>query len=259
MRGRAHNNRKATLFMFENFDKRYNHMPFAAPGDEVTPLELCCIRDNGFWKLHGFINNRWTRIYTGLPEDATECSPTAEYEDGIWKISFIAGGFEKDRRFRLYRMYGIDGEVMPQCFADVGYVRKNQIVFAGRRGAITILESTRKITLQLKEVEYLYRLSYDPFHPNRMLISGQFINGHIFSWIYTPGLKILKNILTDGLVAYKCALYGSECYYAKQGNNFEDRRIVKAQIIDITELNGHNFISETEESVFYNNVLAEFE
>lgn len=247
------------MFDFNASDNRYNHMPFASPDAQGNAGEFCCILTNGLWKLHRFNGTRWKRLKTGLPDDATECGPTAELEDGIWKISFIAGGWDGDRRFRLYRMYGISGTPMAQKFADVGYVRKDQVVYAGRRGPIIIIEPERKITLTLHGVEYLYRVSYDPFRPNRMLISGQYGGGEIFSWTYQPGMKILNNVTADGVAAYKCAFYRDECFYAKREARFEERRIVKAECLDITPLAAADFITETEEFTGNSNTTAEFE
>ena len=245
--------------MFENFDGRYNHMPFAVMNAGGEPEQFCCIKNGEFWKLCHYTGSKWKRVKTGLPADATECGPTAELEDGLWKISFIAGGWEGDRRFRLYRMYGISGTPMAQEFADVGYVRKDQVVSAGRRGPITIIEPERKITLTLHGVEYLYRVSYDPFRPNRMLISGQYGRGEIFSWTYQPGMKLLNNVTADGVAAYKCAFYRDECFYAKREAGFEERRIVKAECLDITPLAAADFITETEEFTGNSNTTAEFE
>lgn len=75
-------------------------MPFVAHGapPDYMPKAFCCLKVGGKWKLHHYENGEWKRVYTGLPEDATECSPTAELVGGRWRISFIAGGHESDRR-----------------------------------------------------------------------------------------------------------------------------------------------------------------
>ena len=88
--------------MFQFTDSRFTHMPFAAVRPDGGAEEFCCIPVDGLWKLYHFTGKKWKRIRTGLPEDATECAPCADFEDGIWKISFIAGGWKGDRRFRLY-------------------------------------------------------------------------------------------------------------------------------------------------------------
>jgi hypothetical protein len=63
-------------------------MPFAAYDGNGSPQEFCCIQRDGLWKLHWLKGGKWKRIQTGLPDDATECGPTAEFEDGMWKLSF---------------------------------------------------------------------------------------------------------------------------------------------------------------------------
>ena len=243
--------------MFDFKDNRFTHMPFAASDGNGDPKEFCCIMTGGAWKLHHFTGKRWKRIKTGLPEDATECAPCAEFEDGMWKISFIAGGAAKDRRFRLYRIYGIGGEAIPQVEADVGFVRKDRVVYAGRRGPIRVVEPGRTVTLTLPGVEFLYRVSYDPFQSNRLLISGQFRSGEIFSWAYHPGTRKLYEIVADGVPAYKCAVFGDDCFYAESKGGFEERHIVKAKIWELTEV--PSAIVEIEERTYARSADPEFE
>lgn len=245
--------------MFNFNDSRYTHMPFAAIGPDGNPKEFCCIQVNGLWKLYHFTGHKWKRLHTGLPADATECGPCAEFEDGVWKISFVAGGWEGDRRFRLYRMYGLDSEPMAQGFADAGFVHKDRVVLTGRRGPIIITEPGRKITLSLHGVEFVYRVSYDPFQPNRLLISGQDDAGEIFSWAYQPGMKILRSVIADGDPAYKCAFYGGDCFHAKREAAFEERHIVRASDVRLVDLDPEEHIIETEEPVYSRPENVEFE
>ncbi len=245
--------------MFTFNDNRYTHMPFACPDGNGNPEEFCCIPVSGVWKLYHFTSKRWKRIKTGLPDDAFECSPSAEFEDGMWKISFIAGGAKSAREFKLYRMLGLDAEPMVQVSADVGFVWKDRVVHAGRRGPITVMELGRTVTLALQGVEFLYRVSYDPFQPNRLLISGQFPGGEIFSWAYQPGMRILKEVIADGVPAYKCAFYRGDCYYAKCEAGFEERHIVKAESLELNDLPAEKHIAETEEFTYVRPENPEFE
>ena len=73
------------------------------------------------------------------------------------------------------------------------------------------------------------------------------------------GMKILKNVIADGVPAYKCAFYGGDCYYAKREAEFEERRIVKAEDIRLVDLNAEQFISESEEPACSAPINAEFE
>ena len=245
--------------MFDFGDGRYTHMPFVAYDSNGNPHEFCCISVNGLWKLHWRRGGKWKRIRTGLPEDATECSPTAEWEDGMWKVSFVAGGWKGDRRFRLYRMYGMDSAPMAQGFADVGFVRKDTVAMAGRRGPIVIRDAERTITLDIPDAMFLYRLSYDPQRPNRLLVSGETHGGEIFSWSYAPGMGELLAVTDGGTPAYKCALWDGECFYAKRIAGFEERRIVQAEHLEFTPLDANARIVETIEYKAMANTPKEFE
>ena len=247
------------MFDFNSADRRYTHMPFAAFGGKGRPQEFCCINIGGLWKLHRRQGRKWRRIQTGLPDDATECGPTAEWEDGMWKVSYIAGGWKGDRRFRLYRMYGLDSEPMAQGFADIGCVRKDAVAMAGRRGPIVIRDSERIVTLSIPEAEYLYRLSYDPRRPNRLLVSGQFRGGELFSWSYAPGMDELVEIADSGVPAYKCALWDGRCYYAERIAGFEERRIVEVEHLEYTPLDAKAHVAETVEYGSGANAPKEFE
>ena len=245
--------------MFEFTDKRFTHMPFAAPGENGEPEQFCCIQNNGLWKIYHFTGQRWKRVKTGLPADATECGPCAEFADGVWQLSFIAGGWKGDRRFRLYRMFGLNSEPMAQTFADVGFVRKDQVCWGYRRGPVIIREPGRTLTLNFRDIAYLYRVSFDPFQPNRLLISGQFRGGEIFSWTYAPGMRELLSVADNDVPAYKCALWDGVCHYAKRIAGFEERRIVQAEHLEFTPLDADAHIVETIEYGKNTSVQGEFE
>lgn len=215
-------------------------MPFIAHGKapEFKPKAFCCLWINNRWKLHHLENGEWKRVNTGLPEDATECSPTAEYVDGKWKISFIAGGFEADRRFYLYRIPDLDNPVSEKVVqADVGFIWKNKIVSAKRNGTIDIYEPRRPISLNLPTVEYLYRISYNPNNPQELLISGKLKTGELFSWICNTTAKYLQEICNGNEVAYKMAISKGKYYYARRNDCFEDRTIIEAENLQKRVLN----------------------
>lgn len=239
------------MFTFNNNEK--SHMPFAAPDSQngFAAREFCCLMLNGKWKIHQFRNGSWCRINTGLPDDATECSPAAECIDGIWHLTFIAGGAESDRRFRLYHICDLDAGVLPVilCSADVGYLQKNTLVHATRHGPIMIERPGKTLKIHIHDAEYLYRVTYDPFHPGRMYISGQTFSGEIFSRIYVPSENEMIELQADGAVAYKAAFWKDTCYYAQRlGNGFEDRKIVKAGRLRRIRLNEENLVSVEIES-----------
>ena len=99
------------------------------------------------------------------------------------------------------------------------------------------------------DVEWLYRVSYNPDNPHELLISGQKKGGYIFSWIFNPSKKYLYDLSDNGDVAYKAALFNGKCYYAKRGNGgFEDRHIVMAQNLRISELSYDDIVGNSQEA-----------
>lgn len=212
------------------------HMPFFAKCVDGE-IALCCRKVNEVWKLHKLNNGEWVQINTSRPADATECSPTAEYVNGQWHISFISGGAEEDRLFRLYKY--VDGIVnVEKEPAYVGFVNRKMLVHGGREKMFTIelADGAIKKIFESENLEELFRVSYDADHPHRLLISGRH-NGAIRSWIFDLSSDNLYDVEADGVVAYKCAFHDGKCYYARQiGEGFEDREVVEAQNVKITPL-----------------------
>ena len=130
---------------------------------------------------------------------------------------------------------------------------------AGRRGPIVSRQPGRTVTLEMPDVEYLYRLSYDPQSPNRLLVSGQFRGGGIFSWAYAPGMDELMAVTDGGTPAYKCAFWDGQCFYAERIAGFEERRIVRAEHLEYTPLDAKTHIVETIEYGSGANAPKEFE
>ena len=213
-----------------------SHMPFAAPDPAhgFAPRQFCCMKVGGCWKIHQFRNGSWERVNTGLPDDMTECGPTAESVDGVWHLTFIAGGSERSRVFKLYHLGGLDEGSLPVAVtaASNGFIMKSRLVYAPRSSPITVEEPGKTMRMSFGDAEYLYRVSYDPFHPSRLLVSGQSFNGDIFSRLYDMVRGDLYELEADGEPAYKAALWKDRCFYAKRiGTNFEDRRIVAANLL----------------------------
>lgn len=220
------------MFQFKQDVK--SHMPFAGLSENTNaPYQLCCLLIDGLWKLHHFKDGQWQRLETNLPADTTECSPTAEYDNGKWNVSFIAGGSEKERRFHLYCIFDAGGQhrIVKICPADAGYVQKTILVIGKQSGEIIIEKPEKKISLRFKDFEFLYRVSYNPFNPQEMLFSGQTFSGEISSRSYNIQTKKLEELFADGQPAYKAALWQDLCFYGKKtGRNFDSRTIAQARV-----------------------------
>jgi len=121
-------------------DSAQTHMPFLVPVSQGDPVLLLCRREgtDQSWKLHyADSSGQYRRVETGLPDDATECSPTAWHDDRGWHVTFIAGGWAEDRLFRLYRMDGqslnsLNKPVAIHAGTRAGFVLQDRIVFAER-------------------------------------------------------------------------------------------------------------------------------
>ena len=73
-------------------------------------------------------------------------------------------------------------------------------------------------------------------------------------------MRKLEKITDAGEPCYKCAFWRDECFYARRIAKFEERRIVRAEQLEITPLDAADFIIETEEAGRMNeNIEAEFE
>ena len=236
--------------MFDFTVGTMSHMPFAAPDPDngFSAREFCCIPVDGKWKIHQFRNGSWVRVNTFMPDDATECSPAAEYIDGKWHLTFVAGGAVTRRMFRLYHICDLDGDSAPVelCPADSGYLQKNHLVWGARSGGFNIEGPLRNIRASFRDAEFLYRVTYDPFDPRRLIVSGQKFDGSLFSRVFYPWALKLENLVADGGVAYKAAFWRDRCFYCEKiGPGFEDRRIVEARSFVLEHLDVDEYMCIT--------------
>ena len=124
-----------------------------------------------------------------------------------------------------------------------------EIFLLQKGGELSISGVRGTKNFHFNDVEWLYRVSYNPDNPHELLISGQKKGGYIFSWIFNPSKKRLYDLSDNGDVAYKAALFNGKCYYAKRGNgSFEDRHIVMAQNLRISELSYDDIVGNSQEA-----------
>lgn len=243
--------------MFDKLDNQYSHMPFAALNIQGEQKQLCCLKRNDVWKVHYFDNGIWRKLATYTNEDACECGPTAEWRpfENIWYISFIAGGSVendwKDVGFYLYLKRGFDdSEPVKICPASYGYVWKHVIAYGHKNEpAIHYIEDGIESVIHLKDIDYVYRLSYDVNNPDSMLISAQRKNGDLVTFSYILGEDDLYMITDNEKPCYKmCTWLDDEIYYCRKNDNdgFEDRHIVKACNIKKKRYGAKLFIEKIE-------------
>ena len=222
--------------MFRFFDDRYTHMPYAAHGSGTGCRLFCCIRDdNGKWKIHTF-DGDWRRVKTGMPEDATECSPFGEYDPNTrkWSVTFIAGGSETQgfMRFALYRIPDLAHPKTERIVnADAGYYWKDILFHAGRISGIDIEYGARRRHIDIPEAEYIYRLTNNADDPAELLVTGKRKDDSLFTLAINLRNQALDELEDgdSGEPLYKPCIIADEWFTAQRNGEFEERHIVRVR------------------------------
>ena len=219
-----------------DFSQLRSHMPFLMRdqlGNRV--LFFCLAQEDNIWKIHVSVNDGTPlRIETGFSLETIECSPSAWHDESGWHVTFIAGGAVDDPVYRLYRMDGPTLEMLSQPIAirptRAGFVYQDRLVTADLHDRFTIHDHERDRTVEMFGV-YLYRVSYRSDDPDKLLISGAWINeiDALFTVEYDVKTGEQFLIECDGKSAYKCTVFEGEVLDTIQtGEHFELRQIRKA-------------------------------
>ena len=213
------------MFSFDKSKYPKTHMPFATY-DGSGRREFGCVQINGKWKIHELINGEWIRIDTGLPEDATECSPFGWYDgvDNTFHLTYVGGASAFSVPFRLYGL--TNGEVREITRASVGYQWKGMVVHGDGSNEFDVEREDARRHFALKGVTYIYRLTHDATNPRTILASCQTENEEIHTYAINLLTGDCDELLADGQPTYKPCLLDSQCAYAvKCGEDFEDMEI----------------------------------
>jgi len=225
-----------------NFDNTQSHMPFLMVDGEGKRILLFCIADgNNVWKLHVSVNNGAPqRIETGLSLDTIECSPTAWQDETGWHVTFIAGGAPDNPVYHLYRMDGNTLDILSKPVAirptRAGFIYQDRLVTAELFDRFTIHDRNLDRTIEMPGM-YIYRVAYRADMPDKLLVSGAWINetDSLFTVEYDVNTSDQHLIECDGKPAYKCTIYNDEVLDTIQtGEHFENRRIRKAEQVITT-------------------------
>ena len=214
-------------------------MPFATY-DCGRRREFGCVMIRGKWKVHELVDGEWKRINTGLPEDATECSPFAWYNaDGSFHLTFIGGASVFSVPFRLYEMSFANGEVREIVRASVGYQWKGTTVHGNGRNEFDVERGGERLHFVLKGVSYIYRLTHNATNPRTILASCQLDNKEIHTYAIDEFTGECNELMADGQPTYKpCLLDGTCAYAVKCGEDFEDREICTTENWEFVRVEG---------------------
>ena len=228
--------------MFDFSENIKTHMPFAAFGRNDGIVQTCCIMVDGLWKVHILDGNEWRRVNTGMPEDATECSPFIEYGPmtDTMSMTFIAGASKEKgyMRFALYRIDDLEHPAVRKIIdANCGFFWKTILVHAGAAGPVCIDRGEMRTSIEIKNCEYNYRVTSTGRSLFEILVTGQMHGGEIFTWLIDVNSKKTHVVTSNGGPLYKPCLINDEWYHCRKiGDEFEDRRIEKAENVILTPL-----------------------
>ena len=214
------------MFDFDREKYAKTHMPFATYDDGIR-REFGCVMIRDKWKIHELVDGEWKRITTGLPEDATECSPFAWYNaDGSFHLTFVGGASVFSLPFKLYEMSFANGEVHEIVRASVGYHWKNTTVHGDGSNEFDAESDGERRHFTLKGVSYIYRIIPDARNSRTILASCQLENEEIHTYAIDEFTGECNELMADGQPTYKpCLLDGTCAYAVKCGEDFEDREI----------------------------------
>lgn len=206
-----------------------SHMPYLLPGSDEALLFFCLRNSNGAWRLHKAGRDGMERVETALPEAWNECCPVAVREDGALRLTFVAGpaaaGAERNC---LMSMPDASAGYPPDKLelADVGFARQAWRVYAGRRGPLRLERGRDAWRLEIKGLDYLYRVCPDAWEPARLLITAS-IEGRDRSLAYSLLDGSMTEYSFNGESLYKfCSAGAAGWLYAQRGEgDFEDRDI----------------------------------
>lgn len=184
------------------------------------------------WKLWCITGSRMWQIETGLPDNITECSPTAWYDGENWNISFIAGDEILGHRSQLYQMKGktLDtlGLAISIEFTDCGFVAKSRRVHGSVLNLIHIYDRNQgKFDLELPGA-WIGRISYQADKLDRILIGGQWqMERYSFTLEYDLFSGKQSFLLCDNKPAYKPTIYGGTVLHVRCNGRYPDDRQIK--------------------------------
>lgn len=232
--------------IFDFQDGAMCHMPYVGYGVDDEVIASCCLKIDGKWKAHAFVDGVWTRVDTGFEKDATECSPFIwqDFDSGDYVMSVVSGGsgFENPG-FDLYevdKLFTGDQRAYRILKSETGYSYKGIPVFARRLGPLCVARGQEAGFDEFKfpDGSAIYRVTCDPFAPWRVIVSWETVLHETKAWVVdTREMRLFDLSVDGGTTPYKPCLFGGLCFHAlKAGDDFEDRRIACSRSYRLNEI-----------------------
>lgn len=218
----------------------YTHMPFLFPHNGNNYMLFSADEGKG-WRLHWSLLEPWDPrpIVTGLSAHAQMCAPSAFVENGMIRLSAIVN-------YRLHQFEGPSLDMMSLVAADertnyAGTVTPTHIL-RGSREYIEVANRNDEPQGQIDVTRFgfndfakMIRLGFAPSDPDKIVITGNFLNEGFRSYVYSMSMDRAWIIKVAGENIYKCALGDGKVYYTVRMGN-DARYIVASSDYDLIPL-----------------------
>jgi hypothetical protein len=177
-------------------------------------------------------------LETGLPEDVIHCNPMFHVEDGVIRVSFIAGfPHEVAIHYLMYEMHGTSWDTLsePQKvseeFTCMGFISPRHIC-SGDTQTLYLTDKEDGSRFRVKTLfEAILRAAYDPDCPTRLIITGMDECDQYRTVIYdTVSHETLE--INGPAPTYKACLVGNRIAFARrETEDIEDYQLCTAPFV----------------------------
>lgn len=141
-------------------------------------------------KLHYYLDGSWRRLPSGRPAEVNEYAVSAEFERGIWRISFIADDPAEATAPVLYRLLAEEHLPRHECDllnisaitrADCGFSTGSLTAYAFSTGPVRLVSGTCRTELKFHDASEYHYVTWDPFAGrDEIIIGGLTSSGQAF-------------------------------------------------------------------------------
>jgi len=209
--------------------KRFRSHDDAISDAEYRPWKLA-LAD---WKTKSIRN-----LDTGLPADVVHCNPMFHVENGVIRVSFIAG-FPNDvaMHYLLYEMHGASWDTLSapkkvsEEFTSMGFISARYICRGDARSLYLIDKQNGNRSRVNVPFDVLFRVTYDPDRPTRLLLTGKDEYDQYRTLVYDIDTQETLEIKGPA-PTYKACLVGNRIVFAyRESADLEDYQLCVAPLV----------------------------
>ena len=192
------------------------------------------------WKL---VYADWTTksmhaLETGLPEDVVHCNPMFYRDNGILHVSFIAGfPNETAMNYLMYEMHGTswtslsEPKKVSDAFTSMGFMSPYYLC-RGNAHVLHLIDKRNGNRFRVNTTfDTLFRATYDPDRPTRLLMTGRNDDEHYRTLLYDIDSNETLEIKGPA-PAYKACLVGNRIVFAyRETEDIEDYQLCVAPLV----------------------------